>query len=202
MGYSEHDGFTAAQIGGGSAQGDDRSQTGSLGTGESQGSGEQQQPVADTKVPRFQERQCCAGGSPEHAARSERCSTQMEYADCQRCQKCDTPEQRTKKGLDTGESAPRRDQGATQSELGGGTSGVSDWLDSVATRLEAQQWPAGRGEEQLDWEPPRVADGIAYRAPRIKMIGNSCPPQQYAVVLSAIVNVDRMIQSCREEMIP
>lgn len=86
--------------------------------------------------------------------------------------------------------------GTIEPGLGRGAARLSGWLDEAARRLEAQRWPHPRLKDgpspQYDWEPPRVAAGIHDRAVRLKMIGNSCPPQQYLVALAAIAEAERM----------
>lgn len=81
--------------------------------------------------------------------------------------------------------------GSTEPRLDRDAAGLSSWLDEAARRLEAQRWPAGRGQEQFDWEPSRVAEGIPDRVTRLKMIGNACPPQQYLIGLAVIAELAR-----------
>ena len=45
-------------------------------------------------------------------------------------------------------------------------------LDGIANRLEQVRVPAGLGQAQHDWEPPRVATGIPDRVNRLKALGN------------------------------
>jgi DNA (cytosine-5)-methyltransferase 1 len=94
------------------------------------------------------------------------------------------------------EFADRRD-GITEPRLGGDADGIADWMDAAAERLEAQRWPGGKGAEQYDWEPPRAATGIKDRAERLKMIGNSCPSQQYYVAMAAITAMDAQMAKVR-----
>lgn len=61
-----------------------------------------------------------------------------------------------------------------QPRLGGGADGIPRGLD-------AHRWPAGRGEVQHPWEPPRVAQGIRERRQRLKALGNAVVPQQAAL---------------------
>lgn len=61
-----------------------------------------------------------------------------------------------------------------QPGLGGGAHGLPSGLD-------AHRWPAGRGEAQHEWEPPRVAQGILERRQRLKALGNAVVPQQAAL---------------------
>ena len=58
--------------------------------------------------------------------------------------------------------------------LGGGADGLPCGLDS-------HRWPAGRGEAQHEWEPPRVAKGQPERRQRLKSLGNAVVPQQAAL---------------------
>lgn len=68
-----------------------------------------------------------------------------------------------------------------------------NWMDEAARRLEAQRWPAGKGQAQYDWEPPRVAKGMPNRATRIEIIGNACPPQQYYVGMAVIAAIEQAL---------
>lgn len=54
--------------------------------------------------------------------------------------------------------------------LGGATDGCSRRLDAP--------WPAGRGEEQFDWEAPRACGPSKDRRARLKALGNAVVPQQ------------------------
>ena len=57
-----------------------------------------------------------------------------------------------------------------QSRMGRGPDGLPARLD---------RWPAGRGEEQHAWEPPRTVEGRQeHRAARLKSLGNAVVPQQ------------------------
>jgi len=66
--------------------------------------------------------------------------------------------------------------------------GLGGDADGLSRGLDAHRWPAGRGEAQHEWEPPRVAQGIPERRQRLKALGNAVVPQQAALawrVLSA-----------------
>jgi len=63
-------------------------------------------------------------------------------------------------------------------------------LDGISTRLDKHQWPAGLGQPQYDWEPPRVATGVKDRVGRLKGLGNAVNPHQIYPVLAAIKAID------------
>jgi len=86
-------------------------------------------------------------------------------------------------------TAPKRtfftDQSSwsTQSRLGGMPGRSADWLD-------CHRWPAGPGEPQHEWEPPRVAKGVKHRVQRLKALGNICMPHQVYPILQAIADIE------------
>lgn len=72
-------------------------------------------------------------------------------------------------------------------------SGLLQRIGEILRREEmeytASHIVAGRGEQQHEWEPPRIATGIKDRAKRIKAIGNTNPPQMYYPIYKAIVEI-------------
>lgn len=65
------------------------------------------------------------------------------------------------------------------------------WTDLECDEPEAHwidqpRWPAGIGQEQHEWEPPRVAAGVKNRVPRLKACGNAVVPAQVFPILAAI----------------
>jgi len=58
--------------------------------------------------------------------------------------------------------------------VGGGGHGLPAGLDG--------RWPAGPGEAQHDWEPPRTARDVANRPARLKALGNAVVPACAEVV--------------------
>jgi hypothetical protein len=63
-------------------------------------------------------------------------------------------------------------EGQSQSRLGRELDGFSSRLDRPV------RWPAGPGEQQHNWEPPRVVIGKQPdRAKRLKALGNAIVPQ-------------------------
>jgi DNA (cytosine-5)-methyltransferase 1 len=73
---------------------------------------------------------------------------------------------------------------STKSRLGGMLGRSADWLD-------CHRWPAGPGEPQYEWEPPRVARGVKHRVQRLKALGNICMPHQVYPMLQAIADIER-----------
>ena len=78
-----------------------------------------------------------------------------------------------------GSASPARSRGRAQPGVGRGADGLPGWLD-------AHRWPAGRGEAQHEWEPPRVAQGIPQRRQRLKALGNAVVPQQALLAWHAL----------------
>lgn len=61
-------------------------------------------------------------------------------------------------------------RGPVEPSLGGSADGLS-------VRLDGHRWPAGRGEEQHEWEPPRTLRDVRDRPARLKALGNAVVPQ-------------------------
>lgn len=53
-------------------------------------------------------------------------------------------------------------------------------------------WPAGQGEYQYDYEPPRVIQGQKNRAKRLKCLGNSVCAQQVYPIFKAIMEMEEV----------
>lgn len=81
-------------------------------------------------------------------------------------------------------SADRPAEGFVESSVGRSADGISTGLDG--------RWPAGRGEAQHEWEPPRVASNVPQRRQRLQALGNAVVPQvAYAVGLVAKAMMER-----------
>lgn len=85
----------------------------------------------------------------------------------------------------------------TQPGMGRGVDEFSNWLDGGMNPLDAladfiatYPQPALMGQEQHDWEPPRVATGVKNRAARLKALGNAVDPLQIYPIMYAIKRID------------
>jgi DNA (cytosine-5)-methyltransferase 1 len=45
--------------------------------------------------------------------------------------------------------------------------------DGLPRGLDAHRWPAGRGEAQHEWEPPRTEARVPQRKERLMALGNA-----------------------------
>jgi len=83
---------------------------------------------------------------------------------------------------------PGHDPGSCDQKRGNWTaqSGLGRDVDGLSARMDRTRWPAAFGEEQYEWEPPRVAVGVKNRVPRLKALGNAVVPQQVYPILRAI----------------
>jgi DNA (cytosine-5)-methyltransferase 1 len=59
--------------------------------------------------------------------------------------------------------------------------GVGRSDDGLPFGLDAHRWPAGRGEAQHEWEPPRTEARVAQRKERLMALGNAVIPQVAAL---------------------
>ena len=76
---------------------------------------------------------------------------------------------------DAREGPGGRGRGLAESGVGRAADGLPRWLDG------AHPWPAGRGEPQYPWEPPRTVRRIEARRQRLTALGNAVVPQVAAL---------------------
>ncbi len=88
----------------------------------------------------------------------------------ERCQECDIATISGDQRRDSRYVETYRLSGQSQSILGRDASRLSHWLDRY-------RWPAGPGQPQHEWEPPRVIGKQAHRVARLKALGNAIVPQ-------------------------
>jgi DNA (cytosine-5)-methyltransferase 1 len=82
----------------------------------------------------------------------------------------------------TGES---RDMPFVEPRLGRAVDGLPRWLDL---------WPSRPGEEQEDWETPRIVEGkIDNKTHRLKALGNAVVPQVGFVVGKALLHLSSLV---------
>lgn len=64
------------------------------------------------------------------------------------------------------------------------------WTNPEAEPLQHHPWPALFGQEQYDWEPPRLGRNIPNRAKRLKALGNAVVPQVAEIIGKAIMKAE------------
>lgn len=175
VGYSEHNGPSAAAVSGGVAETGRGKQEGQEKAGESPGTGEpanseyvansNEQGLQGRKRGELQECACewTSGESSAYVSDTERTELQGEWRASRR--------RRTEPGCSGG--------WPTEPGLGGMADGPPDWLDGDIDFLINHYW---------DTEPeiPRIATGIPNRVSRLKALGNAVVPQQFYPIFKAI----------------
>ncbi len=68
-------------------------------------------------------------------------------------------------------------------------------LDALINFIASYPQPALMGQDQYDWEPPRVATGVKNRADRLKALGNAVDPLQALPVLYGVRVLHEYMQS-------
>jgi DNA (cytosine-5)-methyltransferase 1 len=85
--------------------------------------------------------------------------------------------------VDPREAAQGRGPAGAGGGLGETEPAVGREADGVPRGVDRHRWPAGRGEAQYPWEPPRtVTDRPPNRRARLKALGNAVVPQCAEVV--------------------
>lgn len=80
------------------------------------------------------------------------------------------------------------DEGNEQREA---LTGLGRDASRISDRLDSARWPASRGQEQHEWEPPRVTTERENRRRRLKALGNAVAPMQIYPILAAIYEWER-----------
>lgn len=112
----------------------------------------------------------------------------MEYTGRAGCEKYNPSAVTGGKGYLAGRPDPDEGTWTAQSGLGGVLDGISARLDE-----QMKRWPAWRGMEQYDWEPPRTSKAVKERTRRIESLGLAVVPWQVYPIFELIVQIDKMI---------
>jgi DNA (cytosine-5)-methyltransferase 1 len=107
------------------------------------------------------------------------CNQNVAHSSSSGQQECHATTVTDREGYSSGGANEGRPHRAAQPKLGG-------MLNGLSRKLDEHRWPAALGQDQYDWEPPRVAIGIKNRVVRLKGLGNAVNPYQVYPVLAAI----------------
>lgn len=94
---------------------------------------------------------------------------------------CQRSEERDVRAITGGAGHARFAGGVGSDEGRSAQPGVRWGADGLSAQLDAHRWPAGPGEAQHEWEPPRVSKDCLRRADRLKALGNAVVPQVAAL---------------------
>jgi DNA (cytosine-5)-methyltransferase 1 len=129
----------------------------------------------------------------------------MAHSRSSRRQECNMPtiteEQRHIARLNVADSTECRfneQQDTRQPESGicGSTYGISNRMD------QSVRFPAGPGEPQHSWEPPRtITEKILDRSKRLKALGNAIVPQQIYPIFDLIAKSERGIDNYEPDLL-
>lgn len=91
-------------------------------------------------------------------------------------------------GWHPGATDPQRGSSAAQDGDRPAEPGLGGDPHGVSSRLDGHRWPAGRGENQHPWEPPRLAPHHRSRQARLRALGNAVVPQCAALALQTLAD--------------
>lgn len=89
-------------------------------------------------------------------------------------------------GRERGESQAVREQRNAQSSLGRGADGIPSGL---------ARWPAGPGQTQHEWEPPRTIEKTDNRAAKLRAIGNAVVPQVAQEIGKWLLTINKQLNA-------
>jgi DNA (cytosine-5)-methyltransferase 1 len=69
--------------------------------------------------------------------------------------------------------------------------GVPAKISPGLVQCGLNRWPARPGEQQHDWEPPRLATGVKQRVAKLRALGNAVVPLQALPVFTAIMQAEQ-----------
>lgn len=186
VGNSEYNGQFAAEIGKGITEGSEYNKK------RAQCTSEFERPDKQCRELEYSESSGLGGQKQRreqagfNSRRFDEDKRELEYSNKERLQESGVKSSKWEEGQCTRRFSENGYKGSAKPRLARNVNGLSSWMDRVSRRLLDQRWPMGRSLYQYGWEPPRVAENIKNRAKRIKMLGNSCPPQQYYPWFEAI----------------
>lgn len=118
---------------------------------------------------------------------SHDCGTDVAYTSSQRCEECDVTAWHREQGQCTRLVETSRVRGQSQSCMG-------RIFDGISRGLGEYRWPARPGEQQHEWEAPRVTtEKPAYRIAQLEALGNAVVPQIPEAIGRRILNIDKEV---------
>ena len=85
-------------------------------------------------------------------------------------------------GGERAESEAVREQRIAQPRMGRGAHGIPTRVD---------RWPAGPGQTQHEWEPPRTVDAATNRSAKLRALGNAVVPQVAEEIGTWLLEIER-----------
>lgn len=115
------------------------------------------------------------------------CGTNVAHASSQRCEERDATTWDREQGQCTRLVSTSRVPGQSQSCMG-------RIFDGISAKLGEYRWPARPGEQQYDWEAPRVTtEKPAHRIAQLEALGNAVVPQIPEALGRRILSIDNEV---------